>query len=78
MWPLSSFASTFRIVAKFPQQKSGSNLPYFRGEDLAAFRLRCVVIHETLFSPSFHYENMARKMPYFHSKNLAKFQVGAL
>ena len=57
----------FGIVAKFPQQKCGRNL--------VALRLRCVIEHKTLFSPSFHRENMAMGMPYFHGENLTEFRV---
>jgi len=37
------FLSVFGIVAKFPQQKSGSISPYFHDENLAALHLRCVI-----------------------------------
>ena len=65
----------FGIVAKFPWQKSNSISFYFRGGNLIAVRLKCVIAHKTLFSPSFYLENMAIGMPYFHGENLADFRV---
>ena len=68
-------ASTFGIVAKFPRRKSGSILPYFLCGISAAFRFKCVIVHKTLFSPSFCGENTATKVPHFHGKNSTKFCV---
>jgi len=67
--------SVFGIIAKFPWRKSGSISPYFCGENLTVLRLRCVIAHKMLFSPSFCDENMATGVPYFHSENLTKFRV---
>ena len=61
------FPNVFGIVAKFPQRKCGKNL--------VALRLKCVIAHKKLFSPSFRRENMVMKMPYFHGKNLVEFRV---
>ena len=69
------FPSVLGIVAKFPRQKSGSISPYFCGGNLVAFRLRCVIAHKMLFSPSFRRENTAMGMPHFHGENPAKFLV---
>ena len=69
------FTSTFEIIAQFPQQKFGSILPYFRGRNMAAFRGRHVIADKTLFSPSFLYENTAKRMPHFYGENPAKFRV---
>ena len=55
----------FGIVAKFPWRKSSSISPYFCGRNPASLRLKCFITHKTLFSPNFHCENMATKMPYF-------------
>ena len=65
----------FGIVAKFPWQKSSSILPYFRGRNLTALRLRCVIAHKTLFSQSFRRENMTMGMPHFHGKNPTVFRI---
>ena len=65
----------FRIVSKFPRQKSNSISPYFHDQNQAALCLRCIIAHKTLFSTSFRCENTTTKMPHFHSKNLTKFQV---
>ena len=69
------FASTFRIVAKFPWQKSSSISPYFCDRNQTAFLLWCVIAHKTLFSPSFCGENTAAKVPHFHGENPAEFCV---
>ena len=50
-------------------------LPYFRDGNPIALRLKCVVAHKTLFSPSFCHENTAVGMPHFHGENPAKFHV---
>ena len=65
----------FGIVAKFPWRKFGSILPYFRGWNLVALRLKCVIAYKTLSSLNFRSENTAMGMPHFHVKNLAKFCV---
>ena len=72
---INASLACFGIVAKFPWQKSGSILPYFLYEILAAFCFRCVIVHKTLFSPSFCGENTATKMPHFYRKNLAEFCI---
>ena len=66
---------TFGIAAKFPRQKFGSISPYFRGGNPVAFHHGCIIIHKTLFSPTFHCENMATKVPHFHSENPAEFRI---
>ena len=38
-------------------------------------RLRCVIAHKTLFSPSFRSVNMIMGMPHFHGENSAEFHV---
>ena len=69
------FPSVFGIVAKFWRRKSDSILPCFSGGNPAALRLKCIITHNTLFSPSFFCENMAIGMPHFHGENLAKFRI---
>ena len=61
--------------AKFPRWKFGSISPCFRGKNLAAIRLRCIIAHKTLFSPSFSCENTATEVPHFHGENPAKFHI---
>ena len=56
-------------------RKSSSISPYFCGKNLAALRLRCVIAHKMLFSPSFRRVNMIIGMPHFHGENLAEFHV---
>ena len=65
----------FGIVVKFPWRKSGSILPYFRGGNLAALRLGCIIAHKTLFSLSFCCKNMTTKVSYFHDENSVEFRV---
>ena len=69
------FPSVFRIVTKFPRQKSGSISSYFRGGNLVMLSLRCVIAHKMLFSPSFWRENTTMGMPHFHGENLVEFCV---
>jgi len=69
------FPSVFRIVAKFLRWKSGSISPYFRGKNLATLRLKCVIAHKMLFSPSFRRKNTAMGMPHFHGENLTEFHI---
>ena len=69
------FPSVIEIAIKFSQQKSSSISPYFRGKNLIALCLRCVIARQTLFSPSFCHENTAMGMPYFHGENPAEFHV---
>ena len=69
------FPSVFRIVAEFSRQKSDSILPYFRGRNLAVLRLKRVIAHQILFSPSYLHENIAMGMLHFHGENLAEFHV---
>ena len=38
-------------------------------------RLKCVIAHKTLFSPSFNCKNMAMEVPNFHSENSVEFRV---
>ena len=65
------------IVVKLPWWKFGSISPYFRGGNQATFRVKCLIAHKTLFSPSFCCENKntAKRMPHFHSDNLAQFRI---
>ena len=55
--------------------KNLSISPYFRGGNLAALHLKCVIAHKTLFSPSFRCENMVVRMPHFHGENPIEFRV---
>ena len=73
--PSQCYPSVFEVVTKFPRRKSGSIFPNFRGGNPVALRLRCVIAHQMLFSPSFRGENMAMGIPYFHSENPAEFHV---
>ena len=63
------------LLPKFPWKKFDNISFYFHGGNLIAVRLKCVIAHKTLFSPSFHLKNMAIGMPYFHGENLADFRV---
>ena len=63
------FPNVLWIGAKFPRWKSGSILPYFCGGNLATLRLRCVIAHKTLFSPSFRRENTTTRMPHRSHRN---------
>ena len=67
--------SAFKVVAKFPRRKSSRILSYFCGGNPATLCLKCVIVHKTLFSSSFHYKNTAIEVPHFHSENLAEFRV---
>ena len=69
------FPSVFGIVVEFPRRKFDSISPYFHGTNSAVFHLRCVIAHETLFSPSFCCENTTTEVPYFHGENSAKFCI---
>ena len=69
------FPSVLGIIAKFPCRKSSSILPYFRGRNSTKLHLRCVIVHKTLFSPSFLCENIVTGMPYFHGENPVEFRV---
>ena len=69
------FPSVLEIVAKFPQWKFGSILPFFHGGNLAVLRLRCIIAHKTLFSPSFCCEYIVTEVPNFHSENPVEFRV---
>ena len=40
--------------------------------------LRCIIAHKALFSLSFCYENMAMKVPHFHSKIQQSLAFSAL
>ena len=55
--PSRCFLIAVGIDAKFQQRKSRSISPYFRGKNLVALRLRCIIAHKMLFSPSFRCEN---------------------
>ena len=72
------FPSVFGNGAKFPQQKSSNISPYFHSGNPVALRLRCVITHKTLFSPSFGHENTATKVPHFHGEMLVLGHAGAL
>ena len=69
------FLSVFGIGAKFPHRKFDNITPYFRGRNLVALHLRCIIVLKTLFSPSFSCKNMAMEVPYFHGENLVEFRV---
>ena len=56
-------------------RKFGSILPYFHGGNPTALHLKCVIAHKTLFSPSFHRENMAMAMPHFHMKKIGRVHI---
>ena len=73
--PDQCFPSIFEVIARFLQRKYGNISPYFRGRNLAALRLKCVIVCQMLFLPSFQRENVAMVMPHFHGENLAKFHV---
>ena len=70
--------NVFGIIAKFPWWKSDSISPYFHGRNPAALRLRCDVVHKTLFSLSFRRENTTMGIPHFHYENRQSFVFGAL
>jgi len=72
------FASMFGIVAKFPRRKFGNISPYFRGGNLAAFRLKCVIVHKTLSIPSFRCENTTKRCLIFMAKIWQSFAFGVL
>ena len=65
----------FGISAEFPERKSGSISPYFRGGNLIVLRFRCVIAHKILFLLRFHCENMAMEVAHFHGENLVEFRV---
>ena len=50
-------------------------IPIFHNENLATFRLRCIIAHKILFSPTFRYESIARKMAHLYNENSAKFCI---
>ena len=71
------FASTLELLPNFhPQRKFDSILPYFHGENLAAFRVRCIVARITLSLPSFLDENKARRCHIFTTKMQQSFTLG--
>ena len=72
------FPSVFEVIAKFPRQKSGSILPYFRGRNLVALRLKYVIAYQTLFLPSFQREITTMGMSHFHGEIRQNFVFGAL
>ena len=47
----------------------------FHGKDPVALRLRCIIAHQMLFSPSFQRENMTMGIPRFHGKNRVEFRI---
>ena len=69
------FPIVFELAIKFPWQKSGNISPYFHGGNLVALCLRYVIARQTLFLPSFRYENTAMGTPHFHSKNLVESHI---
>jgi len=69
------FPSMFEVGNKFSQWKSSSILPYFCGGNPIVLHLRCVIAHQTLFSPSFRCENTKMGMPHFHNENPSEFRV---
>ena len=69
------FPSMFEVANKFPWRKSDNILPYFCGGNLVARHLRCVIAHQTLFSPRFRCENMKMGMPHFHNENPSEFRI---
>ena len=50
----------------------------FRGGNPTTFRVRCVIAHKILFSPSFRCENKAKGCPIFMAKIWQSFVFGAL
>jgi len=63
------------LVPNFHEKKSGRISPYFHGGNPAVLLLRCVIVHKTLFSPSFCCENAATEVPYFQGRNPIEFHV---
>ena len=61
-----------------------SILPYFHGgnlfswQEFGTFQDRCVIAHKIPFSPSLHYENMAKGYPIFEVKIWQSFMFGVL
>ena len=76
--PSPRFLNVFGINAKFLWRKSISILPYFCGKNLATPRLRCIIAHKMLFSPSLHCKNIATGCLIFTVKMRQSFAFGAL
>ena len=65
----------FGIVTKFPRRKSDNILHYFRGRNPAMLHFMGIIVHKTLFSSSFCYENTATMVPHFLGENPTEFHV---
>ena len=75
---INALLAHLELLPNFHDEKSSSILPYFHGENLAAFQIRCVIVHKTLFSPSFRYENTTNGCPIFKVKIWQSFTLGVL
>ena len=60
---------------KFLPNFHDENLEAFHLIFMVAFRLWCIIAHEKLFSPSFHYKNMVIKVPHFYGENSKGFRI---
>ena len=73
--PNRCFPSVFEVATNFHGENLAAFFPNFRGGNPIALRLRCVIAHQTLFSPSFLRENTEMGMPHFHGKNLTEVHI---